>query len=114
MLTERDIVAKVQHAHRDAAQGLGARRAGSGRPTKAAQGFSEADLARAALIRDLEDKLGFDEDQVPVLLNLIDQIHGLRAELKALLEALDDLPEECAPRCKMRITKRQPRRRAAG
>ena len=76
-----------------------------------AEGFTEADMARAALIRDLEDKLGFDEEQVPVLLNLIDQIHGLRAELKTMLEALDDLPEEVRATVKMRITKRKPRSR---
>ena len=75
---------------------------------KPTQAFSEADLARAALIRDLEDKLGFDEDQVPVLLNLIDQIHGLRAELKTLLDALTIAARGRAQRVKMRITKRKP------
>jgi len=68
-------------------------------------------MARAALIRDLEDELGFDEDQVPVLLNLIDQIHGLRVELKTILEVLDDLPEEMRATVKMRIERRKGRRR---
>ena len=79
---------------------------------KAEQPFSDADMARAALIRDLEDKLGFDEEQVPVLLNLIDQIHGLRSELKTLLEALDELPEDVRASVKVRIAKRKrsPRR----
>ena len=78
---------------------------------KESQGFSEADMARVALIRDLEDKLGFDEEQVPVLLNLIDQIHGLRAELKTMLDALEALPEEVRATVKMRITKRKPKSR---
>jgi chaperone modulatory protein CbpM len=78
---------------------------------KTEQAFSEADMARAALIRDLEDKLGFDEDQVPVLLNLIDQIHGLRAELKTMLDALETLPEDVRATVKMRITKRKPKSR---
>ena len=91
MLTERDIVAARAARHRDAASGSGCGKAGSGPPPRTSQGFSEADMARAALIRDLEDKLGFDEEQVPVLLNLIDQIHGLRAELKTMLDALEDL-----------------------
>jgi chaperone modulatory protein CbpM len=63
------------------------------------------------LIRDLEDKLGFDEEEVPVLLNLIDQIHGLRAELKGLLEALDDLPDEVRATVKTRIAARKRRTR---
>jgi chaperone modulatory protein CbpM len=67
-------------------------------------------MARAALIRDLEDKLGFDEDQVPVLLNLIDQIHGLRVELKTILEVLEDLPEDVRATVKMRIEKRKGRK----
>jgi len=78
---------------------------------KAERAFTEADMARAALIRDLEDKLGFDEDQVPVLLNLIDQIHGLRVELKTILEVLDDLPEEMRATVKLRIERRKGRRR---
>jgi chaperone modulatory protein CbpM len=74
---------------------------------RAAQGFSEADLARAALICNLEDELGFTEEDVPVLLNLIDQIHGLRSELVGLLDALDDLPPEIRATVRMRITSRR-------
>ncbi|HEV3241961.1 MAG TPA: MerR family transcriptional regulator [Methyloceanibacter sp.] len=109
MLTEGDIVARVQHVTVTRLRVWV--RAGWIRPVaKAEQGFSEADMARAALIRDLEDKLGFDEDQVPVLLNLIDQIHGLRAELKTMLEALEDLPEDVRATVKSRIAKNTPRK----
>jgi chaperone modulatory protein CbpM len=69
--------------------------------------FSEADIARAALISTLEDELGFDEEDVPVLLNLIDQIHGLRSELRGLLEALDELPPDLRTTVRMRIEKRR-------
>jgi chaperone modulatory protein CbpM len=40
---------------------------------------------------------------VPVLLNLIDQIHGLRCELMSLLGALEDLPPDVRATVKMRI-----------
>ena len=110
MLTERDIAARVQHVTVTRLRVWV--RAGWIRPAaKADQGFSEADMARAALIRDLEDKLGFDEEQVPVLLNLIDQIHGLRAELKTMLDALEELPEDVRATVRMRITKRKPKSR---
>jgi chaperone modulatory protein CbpM len=106
MLSERDIVAKVQQLTVTRLRVWV--RQGWIRPApKAKQPFSEADMARAALIRDLEDKLGFDEEQVPVLLNLIDQIHGLRSELKTLLEALDELPEDVRATVKGRIAKRK-------
>ena len=62
-------------------------------------------MARAALICDLEDELGFAEEDVPVLLNLIDQIHGLRAELKACSTRWKICRTTSAPRCKMRITR---------
>ena len=107
MLSERDIAAKVQRVTVTRLRVWV--RQGWIRPAAGdASGFSEADLARAALIRDLEDTLGFDEEQVPVLLNLIDQIHGLRAEMKALLEAYEGLPEEQRKRVKVLISKRKP------
>ena len=44
---------------------------------------------------------------MPVLLNLIDQIHGLRAELKGLVDALDDLPPDLRATVRLRITTRR-------
>jgi chaperone modulatory protein CbpM len=109
MLSERDIVARLQHLTVTRLRVWVSQ--GWIRPAaETEQLFSEADMARAALIRDLEDELGFDEEQVPVLLNLIDQIHGLRVELKTLLEALDDLPEEARTLVKLRIGQRKGRR----
>jgi len=40
--------------------------------------FSDADLARAGLIRDLQGDLGVNREGVGVILNLVDQIHSLR------------------------------------
>ena len=104
MLTERDVVARVRHLTVTRLRVWVAQ--GWIKPEdQAAQGFSEADLARAALICNLEDELGFAEEDVPVLLNLIDQIHGLRAELRGLLDALDDLPPDVRATVRLRITK---------
>ena len=44
---------------------------------------------------------------MPVLLNLIDQIHGLRSELRGLLEVLDELPPEMRRTVRMRIQSRR-------
>jgi chaperone modulatory protein CbpM len=73
----------------------------------AARNYSEADIARAALICNLEDELGFDEEDVPVLLSLIDQIHGLRSELRGFLEAMEDLPPDMRTTVRMRIEQRR-------
>lgn len=47
-----------------------------------------AELARAALIRDLTEDLGVNAEGVDVALSLLDQLHGLRAALRAVLEGL--------------------------
>jgi chaperone modulatory protein CbpM len=43
--------------------------------------FSELDLARAHLIRDLFG-LGVNDEAVPIVLDLVDQLHGLRRALR--------------------------------
>ena len=51
----------------------------------AGERYSSIDLARAYLIRDLKD-LGVNDDGIPVVLDLIDQVHGsgmLRARPRA-------------------------------
>src|SRR5436853_6054640 len=50
--------------------------------------FSDVDLARAQLIRDLREDLGVNEEGVSVILHLIDQVHGLRHSLQSLLEEM--------------------------
>jgi|tagenome__1003787_1003787.scaffolds.fasta_scaffold20968260_2 chaperone modulatory protein CbpM len=48
--------------------------------------FSDVDLARAQLIRDLREDLGVNEEGISVILHLIDQVHGLRRSMQELLE----------------------------
>jgi chaperone modulatory protein CbpM len=48
------------------------------------QQFSDVDFARARLIRDLQD-LGVNDDSIPIVLGLVDQLHGLRHLLRELL-----------------------------
>ena len=104
MLTERDLLTRVERLTVTRLRVWVAQ--GWIKPASAAtESYSEADLARAVLICNLEDELGFDEEDVPVLLNLIDQIHGLRAELKGLLDALEDLPPDLRATVRMRITR---------
>jgi chaperone modulatory protein CbpM len=48
--------------------------------------LSEIDLARAQLIFDLTANLGVNDEGVPVILDLIDQVHGLRRAMRELLK----------------------------
>jgi chaperone modulatory protein CbpM len=55
--------------------------------------FSELDLARAWLIRDMRDGMGVNDEGVAVALGLLDQVHGLRQALRRLGSALHALPD---------------------
>jgi chaperone modulatory protein CbpM len=48
--------------------------------------FSDIDLARARLIGDLRGDLGVNDEAIPIVLDLIDQIHGLRCLVRELLD----------------------------
>jgi chaperone modulatory protein CbpM len=48
--------------------------------------LSEADLARAQLICDLKDEFGINDEGVEVILDLLDQIHGLRLVMRQMLK----------------------------
>lgn len=65
--------------------------------------WSEADVARAALIADLRENLGINEEAMPVVLNLIDQVYGLRHELKRVLDAVEEQPEAVRERIRAEI-----------
>lgn len=58
------------------------------------QGFAEIDVARVRLVCQLRRDMNVNEDAVPVVLSLLDQLHGLRSELLHLTKALDEQPDE--------------------
>ncbi|ODA66455.1 hypothetical protein A7A08_02578 [Methyloligella halotolerans] len=109
MLDERDLVSKVEQLTVTRLRVWVSE--GWIRPADTdAKAYSEADLARAALIRDLVDDLGVNEEEVPVILNLIDQIHGLRSELRVLVEAINELSDDSRTQLKERISLRRSKR----
>jgi len=55
--------------------------------------FDEADVARVKLIAELRNDLGVNEDAIPVVLRLLDQVYSLRRALSELNEAIQELPE---------------------
>ena len=57
-------------------------------PAGEAMGFSAVDLARAELIRDLAGPMGVNEEGVGVILDLLDQLHGLRHALQCVTSAV--------------------------
>jgi chaperone modulatory protein CbpM len=61
-------------------------------------GYEEADVARSELICDLCYDMGVCEESVPIILSLIDQVHDTRRILRALLDTLEQQPEEVRTR----------------
>lgn len=54
--------------------------------------FTEIDLARTRLIQDLTGDFGVNEEGIPIILGLIDQLHGLRRALGEMLAVLQAQP----------------------
>jgi chaperone modulatory protein CbpM len=52
--------------------------------TSAGMNFSDVDVARARLIRDLKTDFGVNDEGVDVILHLVDQLHGFRRALEQL------------------------------
>lgn len=56
--------------------------------------FDETDVARARLIAELHRDLEVNEEAIPVVLRLLDQVYDLRRALSTLNRAVKTLPEE--------------------
>jgi chaperone modulatory protein CbpM len=70
-----------------------------------AQDFDEVDVARAELIRDLRDEFGVNDEGVAIILDLVDQIHGVRRALRAILSGVAAEPESTRRRIVSEIRK---------
>lgn len=51
--------------------------------------YSEIDIARLQLIRQLKIDMAVNNEAIPIVLSLIDQLHGLRYELRSLAQAVE-------------------------
>ena len=56
--------------------------------------FEAVDVARARLLVELTDELGFDEESMETVVDLLDQVHTLRRQLNQLGLAIGRQPAE--------------------
>jgi len=56
--------------------------------------FREIDVARVGLIHEFSTELELDDDAMEVILPLLDQVHGLRHQLRCLADAVSAQPED--------------------
>jgi len=56
--------------------------------------FHEVDVARVALILEIRHEFAIDDEALPMVLGLLDQVYGLRRQLRRLCDALAAQPPE--------------------
>lgn len=98
MRDEADILRAFSRLHRETLQMWIDR--GWLAPQKDQDGyrFQEVDVARIRLIHEFHYELEIDEDAMDVILPLLDQVHGLRHELRRLGNAVNAQPEDIRKR----------------
>ncbi|PWR21275.1 chaperone modulator CbpM [Zavarzinia aquatilis] len=73
------------------------------RDDEADPAFDEFDLARIRLVCQLRGELDLDPGALPVVLSLLDQIHGLRRQMRLLATAIAAEPEDVRRRIESAI-----------
>ena len=56
--------------------------------------FHEVDVARIELILEIRHEFAIDEEAVPLVLGLLDQVYDLRRQLRRMCDALAAQPPE--------------------
>jgi len=56
--------------------------------------FSDSEVARLLLLRDLHVELAMDEEALSVVLLLLDQVYGLRRTLRTVIDVVNAAPED--------------------
>jgi chaperone modulatory protein CbpM len=54
--------------------------------------FHEVDIARVELILDMRRDFAVDDEAMPLVLSLLDQIYGLRRQMRRLSDAIERQP----------------------
>ncbi|MFC2967589.1 hypothetical protein [Acidimangrovimonas pyrenivorans] len=78
------------------------------RPAEAGGGrmvYRQLDIARMELLCDLCDDFDLDDTALAVVMDLVDQLHGTRGDLVALMRALAEEPQEVRARVMARLTR---------
>ena len=56
--------------------------------------FHEVDVARVELILEIRDEFAIDDEALPLVLSLLDQVYDLRRQLRRMCDALAAQPRE--------------------
>jgi chaperone modulatory protein CbpM len=71
--------------------------------------FDDLDVARLQLICDLRREMAVNDEAIPVVLELLDQLYATRATLAQLRDAIERLPEPGASELRAILDRDQPK-----
>ncbi len=63
-------------------------------PTDSDWTFHDIDVARVRLIHDLRHRMAVNDETLPLILSLLDQLYDLRGQIRALVQAVERQPED--------------------
>jgi chaperone modulatory protein CbpM len=97
-LTEKQVVGlieelTVEHLRVWVAEGWIAPRVSERGPV-----YDEVDVARLRLVCQLKHEMNVNDDALPVVMRLVDQVYGLRRTLRLMSLALEDQPKSVRER----------------
>lgn len=55
--------------------------------------YNEADIARIRLVDLLHNQMQVNEEAIPIILSLIDQMHDLKEQMRLIASAISDQPD---------------------
>lgn len=76
------------------------------RPVQTSSGpaYRQIDLARLDLLCELTDQFGLEGEALGLVMSLIDQLHGVRAELRSVLDAIGAESDEVCNRIALALS----------
>ena len=70
--------------------------------------FHEVDVARVELILEIRRDLQVDDEAMPLVLGLLDQVYGLRRQMRRLCDAVAAQPDEVRDAIRKALPKSAP------
>ena len=68
--------------------------------------FTELDLGRLRLLRDLQIDMAVDDAALPLVLSLLDQVYALRGTLRVVMDVVNEAPAALRERVHAAVTRR--------
>lgn len=94
MITEAELVALIETLEADMLHDWIARDWVRPQQRLPAFGFDATDVARVRFICELRHELSIDEENLPVVISLVDQLYGLRRIVRAFTTAVEAQPPD--------------------